>query len=411
MSDEDSPSPRTPADEATDPATAPDRLYDIVVAHPHLRADVAANPAIYPELRAWLAGRHDPDIDAALELAEARAAAGALPADPGASGASDGSSPSREAPAEPAPVGGGIDTVPEEATAASGPASDPAADDTVPTNDRTAVLAAGTGLPSAVGTTPAQATPAAHTPPPAQDTPAEHDASGGSPGSRWKVAAAVLGIAAVGLGGWLLGRGTAGRESTAATTSPATAEPTGGTTASPPVVDDAAEAAPSDAPSPTGGAPTPTDPGDASPTPTDTDTDEPAPAEQLEMRRQESLEVATFDGHWAVQLASKYDGQVDPYEFTENNTHTFYLADIWREHQRLTDLLAAHETPVYLFDARDFGRQRERHAPYWVTVADPGTLETEEEAWEFCASLFPDRTGDRLENSCVPRELLPPFWP
>ncbi len=39
------------------------------------------------------------------------------------------------------------------------------------------------------------------------------------------------------------------------------------------------------------------------------------------------------------------------------------------------------------------------------------TLETEEEAWEFCASLFPDRTGDRLENSCVPRELLPPFWP
>ena len=59
MSDEDSPSPRTPADEATDPATAPDRLYDIVVAHPHLRADVAANPAIYPELRAWLEAQDD----------------------------------------------------------------------------------------------------------------------------------------------------------------------------------------------------------------------------------------------------------------------------------------------------------------------------------------------------------------
>lgn len=51
---------------ASDPLTDPDTLRDIAAEEPSLRPAVAANPATYPGLLAWLAQLGDPEVDAAL---------------------------------------------------------------------------------------------------------------------------------------------------------------------------------------------------------------------------------------------------------------------------------------------------------------------------------------------------------
>jgi len=49
-----------------DPSTSASALYQIAQLRPELRPMVAAHPALYPELRQWLAGQHDSAIDEAL---------------------------------------------------------------------------------------------------------------------------------------------------------------------------------------------------------------------------------------------------------------------------------------------------------------------------------------------------------
>lgn len=381
MTDDDVPGARPVADEASDPTTDAERLYQIVLDHPELRPDIAANPGIYPALRDWLRGLDDPEIDAALELADARAAAGALPpAD---------TDPART-PERATPPGRTIRPVPD---AAGQPGATRASDEA----DRTIIVPGGAiAARGDEGLAPeAYPPPAAHPAHPAPSATPDHPPRGTS--GRWKAAALVLAAALIGLIGWTIGQNTRG------------GPPAADTSTAPSVVPSETVAPPGSASSPTPAGPEPT--ATTSPaTPTASPTEQEDPQDQLETRRQESLEVATFDGHWVVQLASKYNGQVDPYEFTPSGTHTFYLADIWREHQQLTDLLAVRDVPVYLFEAGDFGAQRERHNTYWVTIADPGGLNSKEEAEQFCAELYPERSGDRLENSCVARELLPPFW-
>ncbi|MBD1541881.1 zinc ribbon domain-containing protein [Arthrobacter sp. IA7] len=56
------------AREASDPATAPERLYELAAQHPNLRALIAGNPATYPSLLDWLAELQDPEIMKALSL-------------------------------------------------------------------------------------------------------------------------------------------------------------------------------------------------------------------------------------------------------------------------------------------------------------------------------------------------------
>ena len=51
---------------AADPTSGWETLQQIVADHPELRAEVAANPAAYPELLDWLAELGDADVDAAL---------------------------------------------------------------------------------------------------------------------------------------------------------------------------------------------------------------------------------------------------------------------------------------------------------------------------------------------------------
>ncbi|WIK64023.1 hypothetical protein [Gleimia hominis] len=56
------------AKKAADPNTPLDELYDIAIAHPDLRPQVAGNPTAheYPALIEWLGELNDPQIDAAL---------------------------------------------------------------------------------------------------------------------------------------------------------------------------------------------------------------------------------------------------------------------------------------------------------------------------------------------------------
>lgn len=65
--------------EAADPATPPERQYQLASDHPEVLEDLATHPYLYEDLRAWMASLGDPRLDAALELGAARAAAAAEP--------------------------------------------------------------------------------------------------------------------------------------------------------------------------------------------------------------------------------------------------------------------------------------------------------------------------------------------
>lgn len=83
MHDEDPEIDRLRA-QAADPATTPERQFELSTQHPDLLPVLATNPALYADLRAWLASLGDPAIDEGLELAAARAAASAEAASDGA---------------------------------------------------------------------------------------------------------------------------------------------------------------------------------------------------------------------------------------------------------------------------------------------------------------------------------------
>ncbi|MEU7138559.1 hypothetical protein ABZ942_03825 [Nocardia sp. NPDC046473] len=57
---------RPDAVRAADPQTSPMALYEIAQRWPKLRAQVAVNPAAYPDLLAWLGELGDPEVDKAL---------------------------------------------------------------------------------------------------------------------------------------------------------------------------------------------------------------------------------------------------------------------------------------------------------------------------------------------------------
>lgn len=128
----------------------------------------------------------------------------------------------------------------------------------------------------------------------------------------------------------------------------------------------------------------------------------------LRERRLESLDAIDLDGRWVLQLASKTDGQTDPWQTSRRGTHTFYLADIWDEYEYLESQGTNMGMTVWMLEAKDFGPQRDRGAEYWVTLADPGNLTSEEDGKAACSTLFPGLTGDDLKNICLPRKFDPP---
>lgn len=378
--------------QAADPRTSAERLFELSTLDPELLPALASNPNLYAGLRDWLAALDDPEIDAALGLGDARAAAGGR---------------SREVDAEPSPRPGAIVRTPMSTRRSSistsytapakghgrgygyvpdiGPQRADAPDRLPPVHipGRPASASAATrpamspvvepgvnpsrGPVAEVGEEPTA-------PEPSPGAPRDGTALPGR--SRGATALTVVALLlAVGIGGYLLGSRALSDAGSAAT-------PTAGT----------------------GGRHGPPAPALT----TDTPTTSAEALEALRQRRSDSLEVLSFDGHWMIQLASKRDRQVDDYQTTAAGSHTFDLLDIWQEHEAITLELADDDIPVYLLEATDFGPQRQRNDIYWVTLADPGTLETEEDAVAACAQLFPGLSGDELENSCRPRTLDPP---
>lgn len=146
----------------------------------------------------------------------------------------------------------------------------------------------------------------------------------------------------------------------------------------------------------------------ATPTPSDTRSLQNAvPAEiALADQRASDLPSLVLDGHWVVQLASKYNGLVDPRQIAANGTNTFYLEDILAEYRALS---ARFGDKVKLVGGSDFGKRSSRGVPVWITIYDPGPFSNESSVRSWCASAFPNLNGSDLANVCLPRTATPPY--
>lgn len=144
--------------------------------------------------------------------------------------------------------------------------------------------------------------------------------------------------------------------------------------------------------------------------PASTTTTDPAAAagQSLAAARARSLNGLSKNGRWVLQLASKADGTTDPRQTTANGSHTFHLPDIVAQFDQLsTGATAAGMTPLVLL-ASDFGTtQSPGSNALWVLLADPGGLTDRAAAVSACQRLFPTLTGKDLDNSCLPRTLVP----
>lgn len=126
---------------------------------------------------------------------------------------------------------------------------------------------------------------------------------------------------------------------------------------------------------------------------------------QLEQVRADDMANITLDGRWVAVLSTKKSGTTDPGQTAKNGSHTFYEDDILALH----DDLAAYfweDANVLLVKSSDFGRQPTSGEVFWRSIADRAfTSKDDVAAW--CAQHY-SGTAEEIENSCLPRELLPP---
>lgn len=133
------------------------------------------------------------------------------------------------------------------------------------------------------------------------------------------------------------------------------------------------------------------------------------PDEELEAKHRSALDRLDHDGQWAVTLSAKYDGIRDSQQTTSSGSHVFEEADILELHD---DLASAHDSDgsVYLLTSDDIASSAEGDYPdtLWMTVLDPGGLDSRRAAVQWCERAFPDKSGDDLQNVCYPRQLTSP---
>lgn len=130
---------------------------------------------------------------------------------------------------------------------------------------------------------------------------------------------------------------------------------------------------------------------------------------QLETTRQSALGRAHLDGRYAVTLSSKMDGQRDEYQTTASGSHVFRLADILALHEDLVDEYG-DDGDVYLFTDQDLASTADKDygSTMWMTVLDPGGLESKEDALDWCENAFAHQTDEERANSCGSRRLETP---
>lgn len=118
----------------------------------------------------------------------------------------------------------------------------------------------------------------------------------------------------------------------------------------------------------------------------------------------------TLDGHWVIQLSSKWNGVTDDSAIAANGTHTFSYQDILTEYQNNA---ARFGNDTKLVDSTLFGKQlhiaaKPDNARLYVTVLDSGDFNNQSAAEGWCQKEFPSLSGDSLDNVCLPRQAYPP---
>lgn len=125
---------------------------------------------------------------------------------------------------------------------------------------------------------------------------------------------------------------------------------------------------------------------------------------KLQATRDATVTQVRLDGRWVAQLASKYDGVVDPNQTTASGSHTFGYPDILAEYESIR---AVFGDGVLLLQGTDFGRQVSGRKAIWVTLYDGG-FRSQAQAQAWCGHQFPGLTGKALANKCVVRSLRAP---
>lgn len=153
-------------------------------------------------------------------------------------------------------------------------------------------------------------------------------------------------------------------------------------------------------------------PSDSVPPPPGVNTQTSAPtAEQAaiaELYRQSAADLARTPRHgqWVAQLSSKWVGVTDKYQIAYNGSHTFYGADILAEYQALKNRVSGVD--VVLLNSKDYGKKRHKNGePYWVVSALSPQFTSEDAVTAWCASQFPELSGDERINQCMPNRLMP----
>ncbi|RLP09473.1 serine/threonine protein kinase [Propionibacterium australiense] len=163
-------------------------------------------------------------------------------------------------------------------------------------------------------------------------------------------------------------------------------------------------ASPEPSTSATSETPTPT------PTPTPSVDERTHALNELNDARSRSMQNLVLDGRWVLQIDSKYEGIYDPQQTTADGSHTFTLPDIYDRYQENVQYAAAHGIhSMLLLKGGDFGKQIfSLPEDTWVTIADPGGIDSYDAGLAVCSSLYPNLSGDALLNSCLPRQLTVP---
>jgi hypothetical protein len=125
-----------------------------------------------------------------------------------------------------------------------------------------------------------------------------------------------------------------------------------------------------------------------------------AASDRLEELARQDATRNVVRGQWVAQLASKYEGIVDPLVRPE----PFTLPEILAEHEALR-LNPVFGASVRLLRQGDWGRAAAHDPPMFVTVADINAGSADAvRAW--CEAHFAQR-GRALENVCYVRQLTP----
>lgn len=125
--------------------------------------------------------------------------------------------------------------------------------------------------------------------------------------------------------------------------------------------------------------------------------------DELRRLRDASLSGLTFDERWVAELSAKSNGISDPLQIAANGTNTFFYPDILEMHRALAGRFP--DIHLLMLHGSNWGKQNDRDL--WYTIADAG-FGSKEAVQTWCASAFPELSGESLRNQCSPRQLKAP---